>query len=74
MPWFHIIWDDENEAHIAEHGISVEDVENTLADPIAEHISRTSGRLMFEGEAVDGRIIMVVYEDIDGVTIYPITA
>jgi uncharacterized DUF497 family protein len=78
MPWFDIIWnyDDEdgNVAHISEHGISTEEVEAVVLDPISEDESESSGRPVVFGCTPSGRYICVVYEMIDDVTIYPITA
>lgn len=74
MPWFDLIWDDANEAHIAEHGLTVDDVINAINDPIDEFTSRSSGRPMIEGYALDGRVIVVSFEYLDEISIYPITA
>ena len=50
MPWFELVWEwdeqDGNVAHIAEHGISPEDVEHIFANPIRHEKSRSSGRSM----------------------------
>jgi hypothetical protein len=35
---------------------------------------RTSGRPVVTGYTADGRLILVVYEEIDDVTVYPVTA
>ena len=78
MAWFEVIWEwdepDGNVAHIAEHGLSVEDVEHAFENPIRHETSRSSGRPVVFGYAPDGRRIAVVYEPIDDVTLYPITA
>jgi uncharacterized DUF497 family protein len=73
------IWDlDDDPAgnvqHIAEHGITKEEVEEVLENPIGLEHSRTSGRPIAFGETSTGRIIAVVYEEIDEDTVYPITA
>jgi hypothetical protein len=36
--------------------------------------SRSSGRPVLAGYTPDGHLILVVYEEVDGMTIYPITA
>jgi len=65
-----IIWDDEtnpngNVQHIAEHELSIEDVEHVLHHPISEGISRSKeGRLISWGYAPDGRYIAVIYEEV----------
>lgn len=77
MPWYDIIWNDEpggNVEHIAEHGLTPEDVEEVVFNPLDETISRSSGRPVVTGYTPDGRLILVVYEEIDDVTIYPVTA
>ena len=78
MPWFELIWewDDEdgNVAHIAEHGVSPEDVEEVFEHAIRFEKSRTSDRPMVFGYTSDGRRIAVVYEHLDDTTVYPVTA
>jgi uncharacterized DUF497 family protein len=77
-----IIWDladnsDGNVQHIAEHGITVEEVEEVLLDRDSEDtISRSSGRPITFGYTASGRYLAVVWEHIDDdpLTIYPITA
>jgi hypothetical protein len=46
----------------------------TMIDPSDKTISRTSGRPVVTGYTPDGRIILVVYEQLDDVTVYPVTA
>ena len=78
MPWYELIWEwdeeDGNVAHIAEHGLSPEDVEEVFEHPIWYEKSRSSGRPLVFGYASDGRRIVVVYEQLDATTVYPITA
>ena len=77
MPSYDIIWNPEpggNVEHIAEHDLTPEDVEAVLFNPVAHDISRSSGRLMVYGFTPDGRYIVVVYEEIDAGTLYPVTA
>ena len=77
-----IIWDvaddaDGNVQHIAEHGITVAEVEEVLLDrDSADTISRSSGRPITFGYTASGRYLAVVWEHIDDdpLTIYPITA
>ena len=45
-----------------------------VENSIKTHVSRSTGRPMIEGYTPDGRVIMVVFEYINDVTIYPITA
>jgi hypothetical protein len=77
MPYYEIIWNEEpggNIEHIAEHGLSPEDVEEVLFNPVDRDVSRSSGLPIVFGFTLDGRYILVVYEQIDDVTVYPVTA
>ena len=77
MRHYDVVWNPEadgNIAHIAEHHLTPDDVETVLSNPIAEDISRSSGRPLVFGFTSDGRFIVVVYEELDKQTIYPITA
>ncbi|MDP6359311.1 MAG: DUF4258 domain-containing protein [Planctomycetota bacterium] len=79
MQFFQILWDDEDNAtgnvqHIAEHGLTTEDVEYVLENPEAESISRTTGRPCCFGYTRAGDYIIVIYEDFDDDTLYPVTA
>jgi uncharacterized DUF497 family protein len=75
--WQQIIWNEEpggNVEHIEEHGLGIEDVETVLANPEHQRTSRSSGQPCVFGYTPDGVHIIVVYEQIDDDTIYPITA
>ena len=77
MPYYEIIWNEErdgNVEHIAEHNLTPEDVEEVLFNPVDRDVSRSSGLPIVFGFTPDGRYILVVYEQIDDVTIYPVTA
>ncbi len=79
MSFLRILWDSEddpegNVAHIAEHGLSVEDVEAVLAQPDSEGTSRSSGAPVVWGFTPDDKYIIVVYEQIDEDTIRVTTA
>lgn len=77
MPYYEIIWNEEpggNVEHIGEHGLAPEDVEEVVFNPVDRDVSRSSGLPIVFGFTPDGRYIMVVYEQIDDVTIYPVTA
>ena len=76
-----IVWDldddpDGNVQHIAEHGLSVDEVEDVLY--VAEEVlaSHSSGRPITFGETRTGRHIAVVFDiiDEDPLIVYPITA
>ena len=72
--------DDEgsNTAHIAEHGLTTEEVESTLFDENTTFdVSDSSGRPIAFGSTVTGRFIAVVFEVLnlaDPLVIRPITA
>lgn len=75
----YFIWDldddpDGNVLHCAEHDVTLEEVEEVLANPIDTDISMSSGRPVAFGNTQSGRHLMVVYELIDSDTAYPITA
>lgn len=77
-----ILWDleddlDGNIQHLAEHGITVEEVEEVLYDRDAEDTtSRSSGRPITFGYTSSGRSLAVVWEHLhdNPLMIYPITA
>jgi uncharacterized DUF497 family protein len=84
MHFDYIEWDEpgdvpNNVDHIAEHGVTQEEVEDVLASvPDSEVIrSRSSGRPSVIGDTAEGRTLFVAFErreDGGFVVIYPITA
>jgi uncharacterized DUF497 family protein len=78
----HVVWDleedpDGNVAHIAEHGITREDVEDVLFDPDSDTVSsRSSGANVTFGYTSSGQYLAVVWEHVmdDPLTMRPITA
>lgn len=77
MPWTDVIWIDEpggNVEHIAENGITTDEVEDVLTSPDETDVSDSSGRPIAFGYTRNGRYIAVVYEEVDDITVYPITA
>ncbi len=79
MDFFQIIWDDDhdpngNVEHIAEHGLTIEDVEHVLANPTSEGISTSSGLPVVWGYTADQVYIIAVYEQVNEGTIRVITA
>ena len=74
MPWFDVIWTDDNTAHLAEHGILPEEAEQVLQEPDARTRSQSSRRPIAAGYTSTGRYLIVVYEQIDELTLYPIKA
>lgn len=74
MPFWFCLWDDENVQHLAEHGVTPEEFEEIVADPDSQSTSRTTGRPIAFGFTSAGRYLACVFEMVDEVTIYPITA
>ncbi|WP_254512728.1 hypothetical protein [Anatilimnocola floriformis] len=79
MDFQSIIWDEDddplgNVQHVAEHDLTIDDVEFALTQPDTEGTSRSSGLPAIWGYAEDGRYIIVVYEQVDAETIRVVTA
>ena len=79
MAYDSIIWDldddpDGNVQHCAQHGVTKEEVEEAFENVIDTDVSRSSGRPVIFGETNSGRHIVVVYEEVDPDTVYPVTA
>lgn len=79
MPYESVIWDldddpDGNVQHCAEHDITKEEVEEVLQSSMDADTSWSSGRPVLFGDTSTGRHLMVVYEEIDTDTAYPVTA
>lgn len=68
------IWTDEIVEHIAEHGISQDDFEHVVCNPVSKGLSRSSELPAGWGYTEDGRYIIAVFEEIDEVTVLPVTA
>ena len=79
MRFVSVIWDCEddpegNVQHVAEHGLEPTDVEFVIENSKTESESRSSDRPCLFGYTPDGIYIIVIYEQIDADTIYPVTA
>lgn len=77
MTWVEVLWidgPDGNIEHLAEHGVTPEEAEAVLRHPIERDVSRSTGRPIAIGYSKRGRRLVVVYEEIDPTTVYPITA
>ena len=77
MVWLRISWNvgpGGNAEHVADHGLDVDEVEHVLSHPLRHDISRGSGRPMIFGYTPSGEYILVVYEELDADTVYPLTA
>ena len=71
-----ILWDDENDPdgnveHIAQHDLTIEDVEHVLLNATGEGISRSTGLPVVWGYTQDGRYTMVVFQKLkeDGIRV-----
>lgn len=77
MAYFEIIWEEEPDGNvelIAEHGLTPEDVEEVFYNPVDHDLSRSSGLPIVFGYTPSGQYIMVVYEQVDDVKVFPVTA
>ena len=79
MKYAAILWDldedpDGNVQHIADHGITKEEVEEVLQNPDGLDASRSTRRPIAFCETSTGRVIAVVFEEIDADTVRPVTA
>jgi uncharacterized DUF497 family protein len=79
MSFDSIVWDldddpDGNVQHCAEHDVTKEEIEEVFQNATDADISRSSGRPVVFGDTTAGRHLMVVYEEIDADTVYPVTA
>ena len=79
MWYVRIIWDEDenpdgNVQHIAEHGLTMEDVEYVIENPTEESTSRSTDRGCCFGYTSGGDYIIVIYDQVDDDTIYPVTA
>jgi uncharacterized DUF497 family protein len=79
VDFLRIIWDDENDPtgnvqHIAEHGVSVEEVEEVLANSTSEGLSASSGLPCVWGYTLEEIYLIVIYERIDEDSIRVVTA
>ncbi|MFA9479420.1 hypothetical protein ACERK3_14115 [Phycisphaerales bacterium AB-hyl4] len=77
MPHLEVLWiegPDGNVEHLAEHGVSPAEAEDVLADPTATAISRSSGHPIVFGYTRHRRKLAVVYQMLDDLSAYPITA
>jgi uncharacterized DUF497 family protein len=63
-----------NVQHCAEHGITKEEVEEVFENATDADVSQSSGRPVVFGDTSSGRHLMVVFDEIDADTAYPVTA
>ena len=77
MKWTHVIWDPTpggNVEHVEEHDLTTDDVDYVLENPDSTGFSQSSGRPCVFGHTPDGRRIIVIYEEVNNDTVFPVTA
>ncbi len=79
MRYLRIIWDlvddmEGNIQHLAQNGVTPDEVEEVLQAAGAEQFSRSSGRPLVFGYTGTGRLLAVIFEWVDEETVYPVTA
>lgn len=74
MPFLAFQWTDETVEHIAELGISQEDFERVVCHPYCKGFSRRSRLPAAWGYTDEGRYVMAVYEELNELTVLPVTA
>lgn len=74
MPFYFFLWTDESVAHLHEHGISPDEFEEVVSDPEETDLSRTTGRPIAFGTTTTGKYIACIYEQLDDINVFPITA
>jgi uncharacterized DUF497 family protein len=68
-----LVWDDQNEAHIARHGVAVDEVEDVCsARSLGVRIRR--GRYRIIGQTSAGRYLTVILDSQRGEEFYVVTA
>lgn len=76
MPSILIIWNDEIEEYLLQHGVSVDEFEEVVLNARKVERSRTSGRPIVFGQTSTGRFLACVFEYLDDhkFEIIPVTA
>lgn len=74
MPYHEFFWTDVAVEKVERNGLSLSEVEQAVIGANAAETSRSSGRKLYRGEIDPGDIIIVVFEEIDELTIRVVTA
>jgi hypothetical protein len=74
VPYYEFFWTPELVEHLAQHDVSREDFENAVCEPMTLEHSHSSGFPACRGFALDGRLLFCVYEQLDDLTLLPVTA
>ena len=70
--WF--VRDEANEEHVAQHGVSRDEFEEVVLNPEWTGKSRRTGDPVARGWTSTGKYLLCVYEMLNDVQVYPITA
>ena len=74
MAFHDFFWTDEIVEHVAENGVSQDDFEYIVSNPVRRGVSRSSGLPAVWGYTEGGRYVMAIYQEVDALTILPVTA
>jgi hypothetical protein len=77
MPWLDVIWNYEpggNVEHLADNGVTPKEAEYVLHNPLRTGESDSSGRPICAGFTKAGRQLVVAFEWVDSITVYPVSA
>jgi hypothetical protein len=77
--FFRVIWDDPDDPegniqHVADHGLTIAEVEHVLGNAEAESTSHSSSRPCCFGFTPSGEYIIVLFEEPVAGVAYPVTA
>ena len=74
MPYFDLfLWDEQNEDHLAQHGVTREEFEFVVLNAKKAQTSRSTGRPTVIGITESGRTLCCLYEVEEGFC-FPVTA
>ena len=65
--WYFFVWDEENEAHLAEHGIEPEEAEQVFFNPyVITPNKKKHGpkKYRIDGHTDSGRRLRLIFEDV----------
>jgi uncharacterized DUF497 family protein len=75
-------WDDENEGHVAAHGVSAQEVEEIVflceygwwRHPKSKKSTKFANRYLIRGKTLGGKKLMIVVDRLSETKIRPVTA
>jgi len=67
-------WDEENEAHIARHGVAIEEVEDLCFGPHWALRAKGGRRRALYGQTAGGRYLLAILESVGRGVYRPVTA